>query len=285
LLDAGANGCDNGTGSVTTVLETWTFIMILVKPGEVSPRVVVIQILLNRAGSALVVDGHFGPKTRAAVVDFQGNNGIAPPNAVVGPDTWWKLPLGKNTEVVDVVDVGDPGVGGGAVTELTKAKGDPIELGLMCGGIEQMVNDVIGKAGGSGTMALLRITGHGNLGRWMTVSVGSVAHLPAKDYKEVAEEDHSYIALANFDKLAPTLARLKPYFAPYGMMEHGGCSLGKRPETRTLMHRLADLWGVPVSVGIGLQRSILNFDGATFTAYPNMGTLKSWSSQFRSASY
>ena len=41
--------------------------MILVRPGERSPRVALIQILLNRAGNRLRVDGMFGPKTRAAV--------------------------------------------------------------------------------------------------------------------------------------------------------------------------------------------------------------------------
>jgi hypothetical protein len=259
--------------------------MILVRPGERGPRVALIQILLNRAGNTLRVDGIYGPKTRAAVDAFQSGKGITGAKGVVGPDTWQKLPRGDNTAVVDVVDVGDPGVGGGAVRELTKAGGDPIQLGLMCGGVEQMVSDVMRQAGRCGSVALLRITGHGNLGRWMTVSVGSVAHLPAEEYKVTATEYHSYIDWGHIDELAPTLARLKGYFAPYGTMEHGGCSLGSKPETRKLMHRLADLWGVPVSVGVGIQRSILNFDGQTFTAYPKHGTLESWTKPFRAAAY
>jgi hypothetical protein len=47
--------------------------MILVAPGEKSPRVVLIQILLNRAGNTLTIDGSFGALTRAAVVSFQSS--------------------------------------------------------------------------------------------------------------------------------------------------------------------------------------------------------------------
>jgi putative peptidoglycan binding protein len=254
--------------------------MILVGPNECSPRVALIQILLNRAGNSLKVDGIFGGKTRAAVLDFQRSQGINP-DAVVGPDTWWSFPLGDNTKVVDVVDIADPGVGGGAVAQEKKAGGDPIQLGLMCAGVEQMVDDVIRKAGRHGKMALLRITGHGNLGRWFTVSVGDVVDLKPADYKVWATEYHSYIDWSHIDELEDTLAPLSACFAPYGMMEHGGCSLGGKPDTRKLMHRLADLWGVPVSAGVGIQRSILRFDGQVFTAYPSNGSLETWSKQFR----
>lgn len=258
--------------------------MMLVRYGERSPRVVLIQILLNRAGNTLTVDGVFGPRTRAAVVEFQTAHRIKP-DGKVGPDTWRELPRGNNTKVVDVVDFGDPEVGGDAISELRRAGGNPIALGLMCAGVEQMVSSVIGQAGDRGTMALLRITGHGNLGRWMTVSVGDVVDATPEERRVLASESHSYIDPSHVDELAPVLSPLGRYFAPYGMMEHGGCSLGSRLPTRNMMHRLADLWGVPVSAGVGEQASILKFDGHTFTAYPRHGTLQSWSRQFRGASW
>jgi len=68
-------------------------------------------------------------------------------------------------------------------------------------------------------------------------------------------------------------------------MEHGGCSLGSKAATRQLMHSLANLWQVPVSVGVGDQVSILKFDGQTFTAYPGNGNLHTWSQRFRNATY
>lgn len=258
--------------------------MILVEPNQRGPRVALIQILLNRAGSELKVDGIFGPKTRTAVVDFQRSQTIGHDGAV-GPTTWWKLPLGDNTKVVDVVDIADPGIGAAVVKEQQKAGGKPIQLGLMCGGVEQMVNDVVRRAGTQQKVALLRITGHGNLGRWFTVSVGDVVDLKPADYKVWSTEYHSYIDWSHIDELADELSTLSDYFAPYGMMEHGGCSLGGKLETRKLMHRLADLWDVPVSAGVGIQHSVLNFDGQVFTAYPGNGTLESWSKKFRDAPY
>jgi hypothetical protein len=258
--------------------------MILVAPNERGPRVVLIQILLNRSGCDLKIDGIYGSKTHAAVLKFQRENSVAH-DGVVGPNTWWKFPLGDNTKVVDVVDIADPGIGNAIVKEQQKAGGKPIQLGLMCGGVEQMVSDVRRRAARHGQIALLRITGHGNLGRWFTVSVGDVVDLKPADYKIWSTEYHSYIDWGHIDKLVDILAPLADYFAPYGQMEHGGCSLGSRLETRKLMHRLADLWGVPVSAGVGIQHSVFNIDGQVFTAFPKNGTLESWSKTFRNACY
>ncbi len=123
--------------------------MMLVRYGDRSPRVVLIQILLNRTGSNLNVDGVFGPRTRAAVVEFQTAHRIKP-DGKVGPNTWRELPRGNNTKVVDVVDLGDPEVGGDAISELHRAGGNPIALGLMCAGVEQMVSSVTGQTNSPG---------------------------------------------------------------------------------------------------------------------------------------
>src|SRR5262249_54379128 len=127
--------------------------------------------------------------------------------------------------------------------------------------------------------------GHGNRGRWMTVSVGDIVDLSRSEYEIWKTEYHSYIDLEHADAVLPTLTRLRNLFAPYGQAEHGGCSLGSQPKTRELMHRLADLWNVPVSAGVSLQRSILHLDGTVFTAYPKGGSLESWSANLRHASY
>lgn len=261
--------------------------MMTVKLGEHSPRVVLIQILLNRAGASplLKVDGRFGPKTHNAVVRFQRTPGFGlRVSGTVDPATWRRLPRGNNTQIIDVVDVGDPDIGGAAVRDFQAAGGDPIELGLMCNGVGQMVTTVSGRAAAH-SMGLLRIIGHGNLGRWLTVSVGDVVDSPPAWQKVLASEDHSYVSADNFEMLAPVLAGLKPRFAPYGSAEHGGCSLGSREKTRGLLRKLANLWNVPVTVGIHVQYSNLHFNGPTFTAFPNSGTLESWSQQFRTASF
>lgn len=261
--------------------------MMNVRLGERNPRVVLIQILLNRAGASpmLKVDGQFGPKTKTALIEFQRTppSGMNPLGAV-DPPTWLRLPRGNNMQVVDVVDVGDPHIGDSAVKDFRAAGGNPIELGLMCNGVGQMVSSASGLAN-QRSMGLLRIIGHGNLGRWLTVSVGDVVDSTPEWQRVLASEDHSYISADNFDMLAPTLEPLKKRFARYGSAEHGGCSLGGKEKTRGLLRKLANLWDVPVTVGVGIQYSNLHFNGATFTAYPNNGTLDSWSQQFRNGSF
>ncbi|HTH38037.1 MAG TPA: peptidoglycan-binding domain-containing protein [Pyrinomonadaceae bacterium] len=254
--------------------------MFIIKRGEHSPRVVLLQIMLNRQGAELTVDGIFGRRTRAAVVSFQASKHRTT-TGVMDPATWAELAAGTSEALVDVVDIGDPMLATREAAELRQAGSNPIELGGMCNGITQMVNDVIRRADSTGPIALLRITGHGNLGRWMTVSVGDVAHLHGQEYEVIAGEYFSYIDLDHFDEVSPILGRLKPYFASFGSMEHLGCSIGSRPNSRKMMKKLSDLWSVPVSAGIPTQLHVLHFDGAVFTAYPDGGTLSGWSRKFR----
>jgi len=49
-----------------------------------------LQKALNKVGYKLDVDGGFGPKTKAAVVDYQKKNGLAV-DGVVGSETWGSL--------------------------------------------------------------------------------------------------------------------------------------------------------------------------------------------------
>jgi peptidoglycan hydrolase-like protein with peptidoglycan-binding domain len=49
-----------------------------------------LQYLLNARGARLVVDGRFGPQTKAAVVAFQRSRGL-PATGVVTASTWLKL--------------------------------------------------------------------------------------------------------------------------------------------------------------------------------------------------
>ena len=63
-----------------------------VQPGSSGQAVTSLQEKLNSAGTTppLVTDGIFGPLTRAAVVAFQSQNGLAA-DGIVGPATWAKL--------------------------------------------------------------------------------------------------------------------------------------------------------------------------------------------------
>ena len=50
-----------------------------------------------------------------------------------------------------------------------------------------------------------------------------------------------------------------------------------------MLEKLADLWGIPIRVGIQTQPigSPLTIHGPAFTAYPKRHNLRSWSKQFQ----
>jgi peptidoglycan hydrolase-like protein with peptidoglycan-binding domain len=58
----------------------------MLRQGDRGTNVSTLQTLLNSHGAGLRVDGDFGPKTRAAVVNFQAANGLAV-DGVAGPQT------------------------------------------------------------------------------------------------------------------------------------------------------------------------------------------------------
>ena len=185
---------------------------------------------------------------------------------------------------MDAYDLGEPRSTAGA--DIAERAGSvSLRTGAMCNGVESVIRRAVSQAGGPGSTALMRIWGHGNLGRWLTFSVGEVVDLAHEDpaaYAAVRGEWRSYIDPAHFDAMLPVLRLMRPIFPPFGSFEAHGCSLGSVPKTRDLLRRLANVFEVPVTVGTGLQpiprsaTSAFRFSGATFTAYPRNGTLQSW---------
>ena len=62
----------------------------VVRFGSRGPAVAQVQTILNKTGAGLEIDGISGPMTRAAVIDYQGRNGLKR-DGVVGPKTWGAL--------------------------------------------------------------------------------------------------------------------------------------------------------------------------------------------------
>jgi len=259
--------------------------MFTLRHSERSPRVTLLQILLKDEHD-IRIDGALGPKTLAALKAFQRSRGQFPSGHAT-PDTWSELLRGTGLVVISSVDTDDPEAQ--VDVKALKASGDkPIQLAGMCNGLGQLISEV-GRRAGSSSIAALRLDGHGNLGRWLTVSVGNVVELNEKnpaEYAKVAKEYYSFIDSKHFTEVAGLLGTLSDRFAPFGFAEHHGCSLGSRPETRRMLAKLADLWGVPISVGITLQSFgvVTYFDGPVFTAYPLGMNLRSWSHQFQNIS-
>ncbi|SFP70840.1 Peptidoglycan-binding (PGRP) domain of peptidoglycan hydrolases-containing protein [Amycolatopsis arida] len=86
------------SGSVDS--RTWTALLSRggtpqVQDGSSGDAVVRVQRSLNAAvGAGLNVDGLFGPKTTAAVKQYQSSRGLAA-DGIVGPNTWKALQAGK----------------------------------------------------------------------------------------------------------------------------------------------------------------------------------------------
>ncbi len=68
------------------------------RQGDSGVAVTELQQLLNAKGINIAVDGIFGDATRAAVVQFQKQSGIAT-DGVVGPQTWQALRRGGNAPI------------------------------------------------------------------------------------------------------------------------------------------------------------------------------------------
>jgi hypothetical protein len=65
-------------------------VLMLTNPYTIGLAVGVLQADLNAHGAKLTIDSIFGPKTRAAVQNFQRTHGLVV-DGIVGPRTWSKL--------------------------------------------------------------------------------------------------------------------------------------------------------------------------------------------------
>ena len=68
------------------------------RPGDSGAAVIELQQLLNAKGLNITVDGVFGDATRAAVVQFQRQNGLVA-DGVVGTQTWQALRRDGNAPI------------------------------------------------------------------------------------------------------------------------------------------------------------------------------------------
>ena len=133
--------------------------------GDKLPSVGTLQKLLNSVGAKLDPDGVFGPKTLAAVRQFQLAKCLTP-DGIVGKHTWPRLTAGLDLPIVDCVDVFDsfqkeelrrakmkkkaagfPDAYQEEVDDIVAVGGSPFLIGGMSNGVAQAVSMICASAG------------------------------------------------------------------------------------------------------------------------------------------
>lgn len=245
--------------------------MILLKRGNKTPSVIVLQVLLSAvAGSSLKVDGIFGARTEQAVKAFQRQKGLNP-DGIVGKKTWPPLARLAGVTIADIVDVEDPAALTGEVADIRFAGGSPIILHGMSNGVGQAVAD-LRSAHAAGAVAILRFHSHGGPGD-MNVSAGTGGDSRA---------DLSGISHDNLNLIRPQLGQLGAHLAAFGCIEFHGCEVGQGPFGKALIQGVANAANRPVSAGRrtqyggGGRYATFMFEGPVSSAYPFGSTRTGW---------
>lgn len=232
--------------------------------GDVLPAVSVAQLLLNRNGAGLSVDGIYGPRTTAAVRDFQRPRGLSP-DGVIGQNTWPRLVANERLQILDCIDIFDNSLFVMEARDLTRAGGHPLLLGGMCNGIEQAVTDIKRVAN---KLFLLRFHGHGAPGA-AGVSDG---HGRFEDHSTFRDDPSTRAALR----------QLRDCFGPYGCIQFMHCNVAQGASGQGFLSMVSHETGVPASAAIrtqyaGTLRKTVRFEGPTRTVCPGGRDLRAWS--------
>lgn len=259
--------------------------MIMLRRSDRGPVVLLVQLLLcEHLDREISRDGLFGPETQNAVVEFQRSPSLGlSPDGIAGPNTWEKLAGNTNFTVVNAVDVMDPLLLRENVpSDLVDIGGNPVISGGMSGGVRSIVHRIINRSAGAGSLVLLRFIGHGSAGLMaVSTGIGGYRTDEGEPVSFGAAEQQASITSDNLDAVGPILRQLRPFMSPVGSVELHGCNIARGNDGARLMGRLANLWKVPVSAGLGSQRvgglsKTLRMEGAVVTVYPGGSALTDW---------
>jgi len=237
-----------------------------IRRGDTLPAVGVLQLLLNRAGASLTLDGVFGQHTEDAVKAFQHQRSI-PQTGQVNGTLFDRLAVGETLPILDSVDVTDPSLATMEVADITRAGGRVVQRAGMSNGVGQAIQDIV--SSGS-ALFLLRMHGHGTGG-----------NIGMSDGRGIAGQHRTDLDASTIRAIQAELGRLRGVFGSYGCVQLMACNTGQGPQGRSLLRQLADIWNVPVSAGIqtqfagGLSKSI-RFEGPTITVCPGGRSLGQW---------
>ena len=248
--------------------------MFLIKQGHIGPRVIMIQGILRSLGYELTIDGNFGPKTKAAVQNFQRRPSVKlSPDGKVGMDTWQTLRSISGYRVINVVDAEDPAqrkrVMGGLNRALAR---DVIIMYGQSNAIASAISQIMSRVNASGTVAMVRLYSHGAQGA-QNVAAG-------KDGSMMAHR--SGFTTAMLPQIKTDFSRLNDVLASFGCLDLMGCSVGGGVKGQRLLSGLANAVRRPAEGGMRVQYSTntgyvpFNFEGAVRHVYPRGVSRKAW---------
>ncbi|MBL8834632.1 MAG: DUF4347 domain-containing protein [Alphaproteobacteria bacterium] len=252
--------------------------MLIVKRNESGPRIIALQILLNRRfGKILVTDGIYGQNTSDAVARFRnevmktsGSGDLAD-----GP-LWLELIRNAGLQAADAVDVTDPVVLDAVVPELGQF-GRPIQTGAMTNGVIQVMTDIKAQVAEKSKLLLMRFHGHGGPGlASLTFGKRSLDLVKGIDH----EATLTVLNGKTVATLAPALRQMAQLMADFGFVEFHACRVALGAAGAALLRNLADIWNVPVTASTESQSAEgkANFllTGQLVTAFPGGVDLRRW---------
>jgi Putative peptidoglycan binding domain len=243
------------------------------KKGDRLPTVALAQARLVEAGAPnLRVDGLFGPKTEAAVTNFQAQMNV-PRTGKVDQATW-----GAITQLQPLKDI--VAMDGSSTSLLIEDRPfyDDGQSNIMISygmsyGASVFIDRLVAE-NAPGSVALLRFDGHGGPGQ-QRIAGGGKGINGTSEFNWGHFKKWPALSRAWFSKIGSVMK-------PYGSIELHGCRIAYGAHGAALLTGLADACGVPVSAGVILQdmgRPSDRFQGPTVTHCPKGVPLRAWASK------
>ncbi|MEJ6708892.1 MAG: peptidoglycan-binding domain-containing protein [Amylibacter sp.] len=237
------------------------------KRGDKLPAAAIAQMLINRTGASLTVDGDYGSATKAAVKQFQSAHSLSS-DGVIGRNTWSSLVHQETLPICDSVDVFDPDLITSEQRFLTNVGGNPIITGGMSNGTEQVIMSITAR---HSQLFMARFHGHGNKGV-AGASFGHGATPGAWSSRAAFVDDASTRSL---------MSRLGRSMGPYGCIQFMHCQTGGGRDGRQFLQMVADAAGVPATAAIHDQyastlKETVRYEGATRTCCPSGVSIRNW---------
>ncbi|MDQ8160107.1 MAG: DUF4347 domain-containing protein [Gemmatimonadota bacterium] len=286
---------------------------------------VVQMLLNRSAGaSPITVDGEFGRETESAVRQFHLRAGHPPlPRLIV--EDWAGLIRGTRVAAISCVDTYDPHErqaipsylqGSGLVETSGMSNGVAQIVSSIRARVPGPGTLTLLRFHGHGQRGLMAVSaGSGTLRDYLGRSIchvggatGAIAERasnsePARCVIDSATSSHTFelerglhgrqshladrttISLETVRLVRASLEQLRPLFAKMGSVELHGCHVGAGATGMRLLQQLAEIFGVPVSAGVGGQifgsLSAPRFEGPVRTAFPRHGNLHTWCGHLR----